>query len=206
MGLDMYLERMPRYGNTTPGEICAIESYMDWKRQKSQTYNGTMEEWCVALAIAKYRNGKVLKFYKKHYKFGYAYWDTEKKYSGRYRIIEEVGYWRKANQIHKWFVENVQDGIDDCKYHNEVTKEILEELLDICQRVLNSCKLIKDKIQNGYTYENGKLIPSREGFFFGSYNDDQYYVYNIKETIDIITTVLETTDFETQMIYYVSSW
>lgn len=35
---------------------------------------------------------------------------------------------------------------------------------------------------------------------------DQYYVDNIKETIDIITTVLETTDFETQMIYYVSSW
>lgn len=109
---------------------------------------------------------------------------------------------RKANQIHKWFVENVQDGIDDCKYHNEVTKEILEELLDICQRVLNSCKLIKDKIQNGYTYENGKLIPIMEDRFYY----DQYYVDNIKETIDIITTVLETTDFETQMIYYVSSW
>lgn len=203
MGLDSYLERMPRYGNTTPDEISAIESYMDWKQQKeNKTYNGTMEKWCVALAIAKYRKGKALKFYKEHYKFGYAYWDTEKKYSGRYRIIEEVGYWRKANQIHKWFVENVQDGIDDCKYHNEVTKEILEELLDICQRVLNSCKLIKDKIQNGYTYENGKLIPIMEdGFYY-----DQYYVDNIKETIDIITTVLETTDFETQMIYYVSSW
>lgn len=62
--------------------------------------------------------------------------------------------------------------------------------------------LIKDKIQNGYTYENGKLIPIMEdGLYY-----DQYYVDNIKETIDIITTVLETTDFETQMIYYVSSW
>ena len=25
-------------------------------------------------------------------------------------IEEEVGYWRKANQIHKWFVDNCQDG------------------------------------------------------------------------------------------------
>lgn len=44
MGLDSYLERMPRYGNTTPDEISAIESYMDWKQQKeNKTYNGTME-------------------------------------------------------------------------------------------------------------------------------------------------------------------
>ena len=29
-------------------------------------------------------------------------------------ITEELGYWRKANQIHRWFVENVQDGVDNC--------------------------------------------------------------------------------------------
>lgn len=143
MGLDMYLERMPRYGNTTPDEISAIENYMDWRRQKeNKTYNGTMEKWC-GISYDKVPKDEILKFYKEHCKFGYAYWDIEKKYSGRYRIIEEVGYWRKANQIHNWFVENVQDGIDDCSYHNEVTKEILEELLDICQRVLDGCELVK---------------------------------------------------------------
>lgn len=225
MGLDMYLERMPRYGNTTPDEINAIESYMDWKWQKeNKTYNGTMEKWC-GVSYDKVPKGKALKFYKEHCKFGYAYWDTEKKYTGRYRIIEEIGYWRKANQIHNWFVENVQDGIDDCSYHNEVTKEILEELLDICQRVLDSCELVEGIIQNGITYENGKrtllmengfhvkdsnvaeeLLPTHAGFFFGGYDYDEYYVQSIKETINIITTVLETTNFETQMIYYVSSW
>lgn len=30
-------------------------------------------------------------------------------------ITEEVGYWRKANAIHGWFVDNVQKGNDDCK-------------------------------------------------------------------------------------------
>ena len=39
MGLDSYLKRMPRYGNTTPSEISAIESYMDWRQQKeNKTY------------------------------------------------------------------------------------------------------------------------------------------------------------------------
>ncbi len=30
-------------------------------------------------------------------------------------IIEDCGYWRKANGIHAWFVQNVQEGEDDCK-------------------------------------------------------------------------------------------
>ena len=139
--------------------------------------------------------------------------------------MEEIGYWRKANQIHNWFVEHVQDGEDDCCYHHEVTKEILEELLDTCEKVLANCELVNGKIYNGYKFENGEIIPIMEdgkyvkdpsvamellpttsGFFFGGTDYDEYYVNNIKDTIDIITTALETTDFETQMIYYVSSW
>lgn len=46
-------------------------------------------------------------------------------------IRESVGYWRKANQIHKWFVDNVQDGNDDCKSYY-VSTEDLEKLLNIC--------------------------------------------------------------------------
>ena len=39
----------------------------------------------------------------------------------------KVAYWRKANAIHGWFVDNIQDGVDD---QNEyyVSKEKLEEL------------------------------------------------------------------------------
>ncbi len=29
-------------------------------------------------------------------------------------ITAEVMYWRKSNAIHKWFVDNVQGGVDDC--------------------------------------------------------------------------------------------
>lgn len=228
MGLDMYLERMPRYGNTTPSEVSAIESYFSWKRDKedpkSKAKNYTLKAWC-GVDFKTLPPKYVREFYKQHGKYGYASWDTEQQFSGRYRIIEEVGYWRKANQIHNWFVENVQDGVDDCSYHNEVTEEDLLDLLNICNRVLASCELVDGQICNGYSYENGvkkpimepgkhvkdssvaeELLPSTSGFCFGSTDYDEYYVDEIKKTIDIINKVLETTDFETQMIYYCSSW
>lgn len=50
-----------------------------------------------------------------------------------------VGYWRKANAVHQWFVNNVQDGEDDCKPYY-VTNEQLTELRDICQRILDAGK------------------------------------------------------------------
>lgn len=139
---------------------------------------------------------------------------------------DEVGYWRKANQIHNWFVENVQDGVDDCDYHNECTEEVLKKLLDTCKTVLESCTLTNGKIYNGkeYTKENGwrtlyeegqvivdssvaeRLLPTCPGFFFGSYDYDEYYVDDLLKTVEIIDKVLKETDFETEAIYYVSSW
>ena len=51
-----------------------------------------------------------------------------------------------------------------------------------------------------------ELLPTTSGCFFGGTNYDQYYVEDIKHTIDVIKNVLETTNFDTQMIYYISSW
>jgi hypothetical protein len=50
-------------------------------------------------------------------------------------IEEEIGYWRKANQIHNWFVQNAQNGNDDCGSHY-VDVEQLEELSANCKEVL----------------------------------------------------------------------
>ncbi len=53
-------------------------------------------------------------------------------------VVEyEVMYWRKANQIHKWFVDNVQDGEDDCGRYL-VSKTQLTELIKLCERVLEN--------------------------------------------------------------------
>lgn len=224
MGLDMYLERAPRYRGATMKDISDVEHYLGWlenKTKDSEYSKCTLEEWC---GMKKAPSTDYLSFYSDYYKAHYSDWDTEHKHPWM-RITEEVGYWRKANQIHNWFVENIQNGVDDCDYHREVTEEDLRELLDVCQRVLNSCEMVDGQINNGIQYENGKmvpivqdgkfvkdpsiaeeLLPSASGFFFGSTDYDEYYVEDLRNTIDIITKILETTDFDTQMIYYISSW
>ena len=139
-------------------------------------------------------------------------------------FFTEVGYWRKANAIHKWFVENVQNDVDNCAYY-EVDKEQLKVLLGICKTIKSKCKMEKGYIKNGETLNGGKwcpimeegeyianpevaeeLLPTQDGFFFGSTNYDQWYMADIDDTINILTKALETTDFDREMIVYSSSW
>lgn len=106
-------------------------------------------------------------------------------------IEEQICYWRKANQIHKWFVDNCQDGEDDCR-NAYVDPEQLQELLDICKQIE------KDPS------EAMRLLPPQSGFFFGSTDVDDYYMEDIKNTIKMLEEVLAeegTGDF-----YYRSSW
>lgn len=218
IGLDMYLNRMPRYKNTTAKEVSAIENYLDWlkaKKEGSEYANCTLKEWC-GVDENELPNNDVIEFYKS--------FNSADKY-GYDRIMEEVGYWRKANQIHAFFVKNVQDGEDDCNYHNECTKEILEDLLDRCYKVLTGSIMVLGQVKNGRQYVDGKwvdcmepgkviinpevaeeLLPSCGGFFFGSTSYDEWYMQDIENTIKIIKNVLATTDFETQMLAYCSSW
>lgn len=85
-------------------------------------------------------------------------------------VIVDVAYWRKANSIHKWFVDNVQDGVDECQ-HSTVTREQLEELLGLCKQVLADHKKAPE------------LLPAQSGFFFGSTDYDKYYFEDIEDTI-----------------------
>lgn len=107
-------------------------------------------------------------------------------------IIEEVGYWRKANHIHNWFVENVQKGVDDCKPY-WVEREQLKELLDVCRRVLNDPSLAES------------LLPTSRGFFFGSDEYDEWYMDGVKYTIELLEEILKV---EHRGVYfeYESSW
>ena len=116
-------------------------------------------------------------------------------------IDEEVGYWRKANQIHKWFVENVQDGKDDCGDYY-VSLEQLKKLLDDCKEVLEK----KDK--RGAKKTAKEVLPTQEGFFFGSTDYDEGYWHDIEDTIKIVEAIMEE---ESQGrtggdYYYHSSW
>ena len=105
-------------------------------------------------------------------------------------IEEEIGYWRKANQIHRWFVENVQEGKDDCgEYYVGDTQ--LQELMDVCKKVTADNSLAES------------LLPSASGFFFGATNYDEWYFEDVKNTISILEDALQSKGGE---IYYSSSW
>lgn len=106
---------------------------------------------------------------------------------------KKVGYWRKANHIHRWFVKNVQDWEDDCQTY-VVSPESLKALKDLCKEVLEDKDLADE------------LLPTASGFFFGSTDYEGYYFDDTKDTIKIINKVLLETDFETEMILYHSSW
>lgn len=105
-------------------------------------------------------------------------------------IVEEAGYWRKQNQIHRWFVENVQGGVDNCgEYY--VGSDKLQELLDICKKIQSDTSLAEE------------LLPSASGFFFGGTDYDEWYFNGIDNTVDILEEALSDTHAD---YYYSSSW
>lgn len=107
------------------------------------------------------------------------------------KISEEIGYWRKANQIHKWFVDNVQDGVDNCATY-PVAYEQLQELLSLVNQVLDNHKLA------------AKLLPTSIGCFFGSNEYDEWYFDDLKKTKLIIEATFN--DDETVEYEYTASW
>jgi len=177
--------------------------------------------------------------YKKHYVKNWAHDKDEGKYKITIEkggkkdpkintkdviyIVEEVGYWRKANAIHKWFIDNCANGNEE-KTEMYVSYKKLEDLRDIVSRVLASCKLVKGEVVNGQSYDKtmgewvdnkvaGKyvkdpslaqmLLPTTSGFFFGSTEYDQWYVEDLKLTLEILEEALtdESAEFE-----YSASW
>ena len=105
-------------------------------------------------------------------------------------VVIEAAYWRKANQIHSWFVDNVQDGIDECEPHH-VSREQLQELLNTCRIAIDR----KDK----------NLLPPQEGFFFGSTEINDDYWNDIKYTAIEIETLLAELD-DSWEFEYCAGW
>lgn len=133
-------------------------------------------------------NGKVkitdLEYEFRRNKVGNEFSDVEE-------IVQRAGYWRKANAIHKWFVDNVQDGIDDCKEYY-VEEEKLKELLDVCNKVKENHSLAKE------------LLPTQSGFFFGDTEYNDWYFNDIDLTIEILEKQIK--DADEYDFYYQSSW
>ena len=116
-------------------------------------------------------------------------------------------YWRKANAIHKWFVDHVQDGRDDCGIYYVTLKQLIE-LRDTCRRIMDECPLVDGTVYDGLSIINGEvvhnhfdgkvmtntalaeeLLPTQDGFFFGGTDYDQYYYEDLEHTVEAIDII-----------------
>jgi hypothetical protein len=121
---------------------------------------------------------------------------------GEGALETEAMYWRKANAIHKWFVDNVQGGKDECNEHF-VSIEQLTKLRDVCAAVL------ADKSKAA------ALLPPKVGFFFGGTEIDDHYMQYVLNTVEKLDELLCTVEvvgdtarsiWEDYDFYYCSSW
>lgn len=113
------------------------------------------------------------------------------------QVEAEFMYWRKANQIHNWFVKNVQDGVDECQ-EAYVTQEHLKELQSVCQAVMDDRS------------RAAELLPAQSGFFFGSTDYDEWYFRDVENTLKWLNGMLTMGALNDNLkgweLYYQSSW
>lgn len=145
-------------------------------------------------------------------------------------IEVQVGYWRKANAIHNWFVQELADGIDECQ-KIPVELDDLKRLLATVNKVLDNVKVEAGQVANGQhagpdtggqwitNWIDGdvitnpevceRLLPSTSGFFFGGTDYDQFYLEDLKYTKELIEGIVsdcEKYDDKYPDFYYQASW
>ena len=177
MGLDMYLTKAKRVENLTAEQYAEVNNSLPWEENDYDKKSGLKKLNPEIEGVEQLDESVSLK-------------GSSCKYL---TIKEELGYWRKVNSVHNWFVNNCQDGIDECQL-TEVSREDLEELLEICYNVVHKTSLPED------------VLPPSSGFFFGSQFTDGYYMDDIKETVSILERAITKTDWEKEIVFYQSSW
>lgn len=141
---------------------------------------------------------------------------------------KEVGYWRKANAIHNYFVNNIQDGDDDQGVYL-VDKDTFLDLFTIVNDIIDLGKKAGLKLGDGednYEYnsdvfENKKYdkekferlcsycdeyLPTISGFFFGDTEYDLWYFDQLDYTHNLLNDILKNWDNKGEEDYYYTSW
>ena len=106
-----------------------------------------------------------------------------------------VGYWRKANAIHNFFVQEVGEDVDDCR-EMYVHRDVLVELRSRCSDVLKADDMEEMAKEVG--------LETVSGFFFGDTEYGDWYKEDLKLTIEICDFVLALP--EEYSLHYQASW
>ena len=107
---------------------------------------------------------------------------------GKWYYAESDAYFRKVNFVYHFFAPKLED---ECCF---VTKADLEELISRCEKVMADHSLAKE------------LLPTQNGFFFGSTDYDDWYYEDVEDCKKQMTKLLDDFDEETDVIYVIMSW
>lgn len=115
-------------------------------------------------------------------------------------VIEKIMYWRKANAIHGWFVQNCQGGRDECQ-ETEVSADDLAKLRDTVAAILTTDDpAARDALAR-------ETLPPKDGFFFGSTEIDEDYYQDLRDTHTALFNALNELEYGVDAyFYYQSSW
>lgn len=112
----------------------------------------------------------------------------------------EVGYWRKANAIHQYFLDKCTNPNSDEDANGKdlfPSNTDLLELKQICLELLGCYgKKFKDKAE--------ELLPTSSGFFWGGLEYDKWYRADLRNTIKIINKLHLDDPYVT--IVYNANW
>lgn len=106
---------------------------------------------------------------------------------------EEIGYWHEATAIHIWFVQNVLNGIDE-RQQSLVSREQLENLLEVCQKVLDTAKCLDGQVI-GKVKTFGDNLSKKEVIEILKKCDDEIILLNADYSIE-----------ECEKGFYVPNW
>lgn len=221
MGLDMYLYKVKKVEGFSAMDYAYADMRLEYNRGKEnakknkQRFKPSLEDWGIPSSMTLEK----AKIFESDLREVGGYFK-------RLSIFDNVWSWRKANHIHAWFVNKVQDGTDDCSYYF-VTEEHFLELKETCEKVLalkpfsidensdlfdvSASTLIDNGVITKADYEEmeGKLeelMPTQEGYFFGGTDYNPFYFQTVEEALEIARTVLENGDFDKEVYLYHSSW
>ena len=110
-------------------------------------------------------------------------------------IEERLMYWRKVNCIHRFFLD--QTGSDHDKATIYLELEHLKELYHRIEQILENHSLAEE------------LLPTQEGFFFGSTEYDEYYFKDLEDTLEPLGEIIQELNQNDEILYdlvYIASW
>jgi len=180
MGLDSYILKYPKIEGITPKDYEAALMQYRWLRyikENPDDSQTTFHEFS-GYDESVIPEEPMLSLIRSHFK-------NHRTFQEIIVVDEEVAYWRKVYFLHTWFVNYAQDGEDDCEFHRPLTKGMLKDLVGM----LDACARDVSKFYFFFPFDVDKADPI------------ELTIYK-----DQIQNVIDNTDFETEELYYLSSW